>query len=92
MAVTVVCPQCKEAGRGRVVMRHRGEGESSNVFDCPVCERLAYEGVAPAITRNVTKDKTGGTMGAGRRSDGVRGAVGVGFGPGTATFRGKLKE
>ncbi len=82
MAVTVTCPQCLEYGRGRVVMTHLKELPTGNNFECHVCGTLRF----------VTKDRTGGTVGSGARDDGRvanKGSVGVGFGPGTATFRGK---
>jgi hypothetical protein len=77
MAVTVVCPMCDEHGRGRVVMRLMTERPTGHDFECPTC----------GTYRHVTKDKTGGTPGSGTPA--VRGSHFGGFGPGTATFRGK---
>jgi hypothetical protein len=77
MAVTIICLICEEHGRGRVTMRHMREQPTGNDFECPTCGSY----------RHVTKDKTGGTVGQGTAPGSQR--RGVGFGPGTATFRGK---
>lgn len=79
--MTVVCPACLEHSRGRYPMTHRKEFETGNSFECPTCGTLRF----------VTKDKTGGTLGAGARDDGRSGAVGGGYGQGTTTYRGLVR-
>ena len=77
MAVSVVCPQCSEHGRGRVVMVCRAEYPGTWAFECPRCGTL----------RAVDKQKIGGTIGAGdRRSDGSRSAYGKGYGHGRSRY------
>jgi hypothetical protein len=70
--MTVVCPSCIEHSRGRHQMVHRKEFESGNSFECPKCGTLRF----------VTKEKTGGTRGAGARDDGRAWAWGRGYGDG----------
>lgn len=69
MAVTIICLSCQEHGRGRVVMLCKREHASAWVFGCPRCGTI----------RAVTKDKAGGSVGAGRRDDGSKDAYGKGF-------------
>ena len=67
---TIICLSCAEHQRGRVVMQVRQEFPQHWTFECPRCGSY----------RSVTKEKAGGTHGAGdRRDDGTR-TTGRGYG------------
>jgi hypothetical protein len=66
----VICHACKEHIGVRREMAYAGESPSAWLFHCRYC----------GSRRAVTKEKIGGTVGAGdRRDDGRRSATGKGF-------------
>ncbi len=79
--MTPTCGSCREHSRISKGMRHIQEFENGNTFECRTCGSIGF----------YTKDKTGGTLGAGARSDGVRSATGRGWGNGTHTYRGIVR-
>ena len=68
VAVTIVCPQCDEHGRGRRAMRYRREVNGGLWFVCDTC----------GTNRVVSNDKLGRRLDAGPGKP----ARGTGFGPG----------
>ena len=77
---TPTCASCREHSRISKGMRHIKEFDAGNSFECMTCGSVGF----------YTKAQTGGTLGAGARSDGVRG-ISRGYGNGTATYRGIVR-